>query len=414
MERTILHCDMNGFYASVEIMNHPSLRGRPMAVCGATETRHGIVLAKSEEAKKAGVKTGMVNWEAKQLCPTITFVSPHYEQYIKYSRMARAIYEEYTDLVEPYGMDECFLDVTGSLQTFGSGEALSNELRRRMREELGLTISVGVSYNKVFAKLGSDMKKPDAVTCLPKEEIGTRIWPLPVESLLYCGRATTAKLRRYSIYTIGDLAKMDRSFIKRLLGKNGLLIQRYAQGLDDSPVRHRAYESPIKSVGHGITCTVNLETLEEVWRVLLELSQDVGHRLRVHGLKAKGVQIGIRYPDLRSEQRQGQLSIPTRAPIEIARKGQHMFETLWQEQKGATLPVRALTVRAIQLVDHKEPQQVGLFDDYKEAEREDKLFDTVDELRKRFGKEILRPAVLLTEDKIPTYRDHDLTLPGIM
>lgn len=413
MERTILHCDMNGFYASVEIMLNPDLRGKAVAVCGATETRHGIVLAKSELAKKAGVKTGMPNWEAEKLCPNLILVPPHYEQYIKYSRLARAIYEEYTDLVEPYGMDECFLDVTDSVKLFGSGEAIANELRQRMKDEMGLTISVGVSYNKVLAKMGSDMKKPDAVTVIEREDLPVKLWPLPVGDLFYCGRATTRKLKRYSIHTIGDLAKADPKFIQNLLGKNGVILQGYAQGIDVSPVASRHDLSPIKSIGHGITCVADLYTPEDVWRVMLELAQDVGHKLRIHHLKARGVQISVRHKDLFSLQRQGKLSSPTRVPLDIALQGKKLFEEL--VASGADiLPARAVTIRAIDLQDENAPYIDSLFDDVDKSQKRQKLYDTIDDLRKRYGKEIVREAVLLEDTKMPQYRDHDLTLPGMM
>lgn len=282
MNRTILHSDMNCFYASVEMMLNPELQGKAVAVCGSTENRHGIVLAKSEKAKQAGIKTGMVNWEAKRLCPDLILVPPQYEQYLKYSNMAREIYQEYTDLVEPYGMDECFLDVTASQVLYGSGKEIADQIRCRMKNELGLTVSIGISFNKIFAKLGSDMKKPDAITSIEESEWKQKVWPLRVSELLFCGRSTTKKLEQVGIYTIGDLAEMDHDYVNQLLGKNGLMLWSYANGLDDSPVMEKDFVSPMKSVGHGITCTADLKTEEEVWKVILELCQDIGHRLRIH------------------------------------------------------------------------------------------------------------------------------------
>ena len=298
MNRTILHSDMNCFYASVEMMLNPELQGKAVAVCGSTENRHGIVLAKSEKAKQAGIKTGMVNWEAKRLCPDLILVSPQYEQYLKYSNMAREIYQEYTDLVEPYGMDECFLDVTASQVLYGSGKEIADQIRCRMKNELGLTVSIGISFNKIFAKLGSDMKKPDAITSIEESEWKQKVWPLRVSELLFCGRSTTKKLEQVGIYTIGDLAEMDHDYVNQLLGKNGLMLWSYANGLDDSPVMEKDFVSPMKSVGHGITCTADLKTEEEAWKVILELCQDIGPRLRIHGLKAQGVQIAIRSQEL--------------------------------------------------------------------------------------------------------------------
>ena len=211
----ILHSDLNSFYASVEIMLNPDLRGKPVAVCGSTENRHGIVLAKSELAKRCGVKTAMVNWEAKQLCKDLILVPPQYEQYMKYSKLAREIYCRYTDLVEPFGMDECWLDVTDSGMLFGSGFDIAQRIRREMKEELGLTVSVGVSFNKIFAKLGSDMKKPDAVTEISIDDYKEKVWPLPVSELLYVGPATTRKLMKMNIHTIGDLANCQPELLKQ-------------------------------------------------------------------------------------------------------------------------------------------------------------------------------------------------------
>ena len=275
MERAILHSDLNSFYASVEMMLDPSLKGKAVAVCGSTENRHGIVLAKSDLAKKAGVKTGMVNWEAKQLCRDLITVPPQYDQYLKYSKLTRSIYYRYTDLVEPYGMDECWLDVTGS-GIMGTPMEIAEQIRRSVREELGLTVSIGVSFNKIFAKLGSDMKKPDAITVITKDGFRDKVWPLHCSELLYCGPATTRKLENVGIHTIGDIARTDPAFIKRLLGVNGLALWTYAIGEDRSRVMHKDFVSPVKSVGHGITCIADLENEDEVFRVMLELSQDVG------------------------------------------------------------------------------------------------------------------------------------------
>jgi Nucleotidyltransferase/DNA polymerase involved in DNA repair len=288
--RSILHSDMNSFYASVEMMLDPSLKGKAVAVCGSTEERHGIVLAKSELAKKAGVKTGMVAWEARQRCPGLILVPPQYDQYLKYSKLAHEVYYRYTDLVEPFGMDECWLDVTHS-RIYGTGLDIAQEIRAAMREELGLTVSVGVSYNKIFAKLGSDMRKPDAVTTIGVDNYKEKVWPLPASDLLYVGSATNRKLEKYGIHTIGQIAAVSPDCMRSWFGVNGLKLWHYANGTDISRVMHKDFVSPVKSVGHGITCTADLESDEEVFKVLLELSQDVGHRLRIHDLAARGVQI---------------------------------------------------------------------------------------------------------------------------
>ena len=300
MLRSILHCDMNNFYASVECMLDPALKKYPIAVCGSVEERHGIVLAKNYKAKAFDVKTGDAVWQAKQKCKDLVVVPPHYEEYIKYSKLARSVYERYTDQVEPYGMDECWLDISGTESLFGSPEKVANEIRETMKFELGLTISVGVSFNKIFAKLGSDMKKPDAVTVIPKDTFKEKIWGLPAADLLGVGRATQRVLDSYCIRTIGDLANNDPEFLRRRLGKNGVVLWNYANGNDLSLVAKKDFVSPIKSVGHGITTVADLEKPEQVWPVFLELTQDIGHKLRVHGLSAEGVAIHIRdvcYPN---------------------------------------------------------------------------------------------------------------------
>lgn len=409
-ERSILHSDMNCFYASVEMMLDPSLRGKPVAVCGSTENRHGIVLAKSELAKRAGVKTGMVNWEARQRCPGLIMVRPQYDQYLKYSELARSIYQRYTDQVEPYGMDECWLDVTGSRGVCGDGMQIAENIRQTIKEELGLTVSIGVSFNKIFAKLGSDMKKPDAVTEITKDTFREKVWSLPASDLLFVGRATTVKLQNYGIRTIGDIAAANPDFLKRLLGVNGLQLWRYASGKDDTPVMHKDFVSPIKSVGHGITCVADLLDEEEVWKVMLELSQDIGHRLRLHKLKASGVQISLRSNDLGYRQFQGPLSLSTQSPMLIAKKARALFH----ENYRWLNPVRAVTVRAINLIPQESPEQIDLFTDMRRKEKEEKLGDCIEEIRRRFGKRAVFQACLLGDLKMPIDNRHMVQMPGVM
>ncbi|MCD8189194.1 MAG: DNA polymerase IV [Clostridiales bacterium] len=409
-DKTILHSDLNCFYASVEVMLDPSLRGKPIAVCGSAEDRHGIVLAKSEPAKRAGVKTGMVNWEARQLCPGLIVVPPQYDQYLKYSKLTRSIYERYTDLVEPYGMDECWLDITGSQQLCGDGRQAAERIRREVKEELGLTVSIGVSFNKIFAKLGSDMKKPDAVTEITQKNFREKVWPLPASNLLYVGRATEKKLKKYAIHTIGDIAATDPEFLRRLLGVNGLALWRYAAGMDTSRVMHRDFVSPVKSVGHGITCVADLENDEEVWKVIFELSQDVGHRLRVHDLSASGVQVYIRGNDLFGSQFQCKLPVKTQLPTEIASAAFHLFQTRYNRQTK----VRAICVRAIDLVPKCQPDQLTLFDDPQKRITRENLQDAVEDIRGRFGKRAITYASLLGDLKMPDDGRDTVRMPAMM
>ncbi len=408
-ERAILHSDLNSFYASVEMMLDPRLKGKAVAVCGSVEDRHGIVLAKSELAKKAGVKTGQVAWEAKQLCRDLIIVPPQYDQYLKYSRLTRAIYNRYTDLIEPYGMDEAWVDVTRS-RAYGSPMEIAEEIRRSVREELGMTVSVGVSFNKIFAKLGSDMKKPDAITEITPANFREKVWPLHCSELLYCGPSTTRKLEFYGIHTIGDIAGTDPRFLKRLLGVNGEALWRYASGYDRSRVMHKDYVSPVKSVGHGITCISDLEDEEAVWRVMLELSQDVGHRLRVHELSAGGVQIYIRSNDLCGAQFQCRLPVRTQLPSEIAATGFRLFRERYQWQKH----VRAVCIRAIDLVPKAAPDQLSLFDDPVRREKRERLQDAIEDIRGRYGKKALTYATLLGGLPIPEDGRDKVRMPGMM
>ena len=408
--RAILHGDLNSFYASVEIMLDPSLRGKAVAVCGSTEDRHGIVLAKSEPAKKTGVKTGMVNWEAKRLCPQLIIVPPQYEQYLKYSKLTRAIYQRYTDEVEPFGMDECWLDVSASRAVYGDELTIAQKIKKSVREELGITVSIGVSFNKVFAKLGSDLKKPDAITIISEDDYKEKVWPLPASSLIYFGRAAQRKLSGYGIRTIGDVANAPADFLKRQLGKNGEQLWLFANGADTSRVMHMDYQSPVKSIGRGITCTSDLQTADEVWRVILHLAQDIGHKLWANELCARGVQLTIKNNELAYKQYQIKLDIATQSAEEIAMCARRLFN----EHYGWHTPVRAVTVRAINLIPKSVPQQLLLFDDAQKRDKRDKLEAAVEDIRSRFGKWAVYPAALMGDLKIPGHSGNDIILPGLM
>ena len=409
-ERFILHSDANSFYASVEMLLNPDLRGKPVAVCGSTEERHGIVLAKSELAKKAGVKTGQANWEARQACPNLVVVPPQYDQYCKFSKLLRNIYLRYTDLVEPYGMDECWLDVTHSRNLHGDGVKIAEEIRSTVKRELGLTVSIGVSFNKIFAKLGSDMKKPDAVTVLPKDDWQSRIWPLPVSELLYVGRATARKLISRNVLTIGDLAKTDPELLQGWFGKNGIMLWCFANGKDMSRVMPDGYEAPIQSVGHGITCSCDLQSNDEVWKVMLELSQDIGHRLRSYNLAAKGVRLAVRGNDLYGQQYQTQMLYPSQSPLEIAQAARLLFA----KRYGWETPVRAVCVTGINLISNNYPVQTDIFGDEIKRLRRQKLEDCIDEIRGRFGKRAIVAAALMGDLHMPQDGRHEVTMPGMM
>ena len=409
-ERAILHSDLNCFYASVEMMLNPALRNKAVAVCGCSEDRHGIVLAKSELAKKAGVKTGMVNWEAKALCKDLILVPPQYDQYLKYSKLVQAIYNRYTDLIEPFGMDECWLDVTGSIKAYGTPMEIAEQIRKAVKEELGLTVSIGVSFNKVFAKLGSDMKKPDAITEISLDNFKDKVWKLPCEDLIYCGPKPTKKLKTLGITTLGQLANCDPELLQRLFGINGLALWKYANGLDESRVMPRDYVSPVKSVGHGITCVADLENEDEVWKVMLCLTQDIGHRLRLHELDAKTVQVYVRGNDLFGMQFQGKLPLKTQLPSEIADLGIKLF----RDNYRWNTKVRAVTIRVTDLVPHRDNEQLSLFVDNEKRERRMTLEDCIENLRGRFGKEAITYGILLGNLKMPDDGREKVKMPSMM
>ena len=410
-DRVILHSDLNNCYASIECMLHPELKGKYIAVCGSTEDRHGIVLAKNQLAKKCGVKTGEAVWQARQKCPQLTVVPPHMDQYLKFSKIVRAIYLRYSPDVEAFGIDESWIDLTGSqLLRSRSPVEIANEIRETVKSETGLTVSVGVSFNKIFAKLGSDMKKPDAVTEIRRDNFREKIWPLPASDLLYVGRATDAKLRTYCIQTIGDLANADVEMLKRIFGVHGQKIWTYANGLDVSRVMPCDYEVPIKSIGHGITCTSDLLTNEEVMHVFMELSQQVGQKLRKNNLAATRVRIFVRDNKLYSREYQGRLDYPTQCYTEIAHAGYELFRRryVWNND------IRALTISGIDLVPADIPIQIDFFNDYEKHQRRLTLETTIDDIRRRFGTASINFASLTQGLKMPAHREIEFKMPSPM
>lgn len=390
-ERVILHSDLNNFYASVESLYHPELRGRPMAVLGDPEARHGIVLAKNYEAKAYDVKTGDTMWQAKKKCPGIVFVSPHYELYKKYSDLVRKIYSQYTDKVEPFGLDECWLDVTGSRWLYGDGKKIADELRGRIKLELGLSVSVGVSFNKIFAKLGSDLKKPDATTVIGSENFKEIVWKLPVNDLLYAGRSTCMKLNKKGVFTIGELAAVDAGLLRSWLGKAGVMLWRFANGLDDSPVSDINSKSEIKTVGNSTTTPKDLVTDSEIKITLNALSESVSSRLRKYGFVCRTVQVGIRGSDLTWIERQGKLELPNRTAKSI-------FSLAWELVKNNPIgkPIRSLAVRACDL-EPAEYVQMSFFDDFEKIHRQERLEEAEDKIRKKFGADAIQKTFMLTD-----------------
>ena len=382
MERVILHCDMNNFFASVECRNDPSLKGFPVAVCGRVEERHGIVLAKNYEAKKFGIQTGEPVIRAISKCPSLVIVEPHYEEYVKFSRLAKKIYCEYTDMVEPFGDDECWLDVTGSRALFGDGITIANTIRARIKNELGLTVSVGVSFNKVFAKLGSDMKKPDAVTVIAKEDFREKIWGLPVSDMIGVGRSTEEILRGYGIKTIGQLASAYPPLIKGRLGINGIRLQEAANGRDNGRVLKHNECLPIKSVGRGTTPAQDLTSPEDIKHLIVALCEDIGHRLILFGKKASGVSISLRDCKLMTRQYQKKLPAITDSASVIAEEA----FLLMKEKHNSQTPIRSVTVTAIDLINASDPCQIDFFADISTVLKRERLDKTAVDINNRYGR----------------------------
>jgi len=388
-DRIILHCDLNCFFASVELLDKPALQNVPVAVCGDPASRHGIILAKNEPAKRMGVQTAETVWQAKQKCPHLILLPPHHSLYADYSRRVNAIYGQYTDLVEPFGIDESWLDVTGSLHLFG-GDArqLADDIRARLRQELRLTISVGVSFNKVFAKLGSDYKKPDATTVISRENWRDMVWPLPVGDLLFVGRAARRTLSQFGVETIGQLAACKPELLEQLMGKAGLQLYRYANGLDDAPVRPQHEQEPVKSVGNSTTFPENLTRWEQVRGGLQMLCDSVAARLRQQGLYCGGVAVGVRDAQFRTVSRQMRLPGPTHLMRDIYGAALELTGRIWK----APNPVRLLSVTALYITDSADSyQQLDLLagDTTARDRRQEQLESAMDAIRGKYGRDAI-------------------------
>ncbi|HPT85567.1 MAG TPA: DNA polymerase IV [Bacillota bacterium] len=398
MDRTILHVDINNFFAAVECLYNPEIRDKPVAVAGDVELRHGIVLAKNLIAKSCGVRTGETLSEARAKCPGIVFVPPHMERYIEFSRRAREIYDEYTHRVESFGIDECWLDVSGDAR---SGKEIADEIRERVKKELGITASVGVSYNKVFAKMGSDYKKPDATTVITRENFRKLLWPLPVTDLLFVGGATARKLKLYGIRSIGDLACADFELIRGVLGKNGCMLWKFANGLDRTPVLESCASIKIKSIGNSTTTPRDLVCDDDVRVTLYVLCESVAARLREQCFKCTTVQIHVRDSSLESYERQVKLPYETWLARDIFDAAFMLYK---RHHDGR--PIRTLGVRAMDLVS-QESAQIRLLPESPTAERDEALELAVFGLRERFGNAIVRRGILLTDPKLSSFSPRD-------
>jgi DNA polymerase-4 len=396
MYRKILHCDINNFYASVEMLHHPLLRGHPVAVGGSAEERHGIILAKNYLAKPFGIQVGMALWQARKLCPGLVIVPPDYPKYQKFSALFREMLFEYTDLVEPFGLDESWCDVTAICGKPDAARLLADEIRTRVKDELGLTISVGVSYNKIFAKLGSDIKKPDATTVISPDNFGRVVWNLPAADLLGVGRSASKSLTARGILTIGDLANTDPTFLEKLFGKWGLHLYTYANGLDTSPVKPGDFMPEIKSVGNSTTCPRDLENRNDAHIVMFNLAESVAERMREIGMMAKTVQISVRTPDLKWFERQAPLTKPSMIAAELCDTGMKLLDSHWDFRT----PLRSIGIRGTKLVPYCENTQISMFEDEEKRRRAERLEYAVDSVRRRFGYHSLHRLLTQSDGKI--------------
>lgn len=403
MERIVLHIDANSFYAGVEQAENPSLKGKPVVVAGKEELRHGIVLTKSIEAKKYGIKTAEALWEARQKCPGLIVLPPDYKLYQRYSRAVRRICYQYSDLCEPFGLDELWMDITGSVYLHGDDPLLvAREISERVKAELGITVSIGVSWNKILAKFGSDHKKPDAITEITQENIERLFWQAPVEELLYVGRQTTKKLLRYDIKTIGDLANASDHYLQNRFGKIGFVLRTFAQGCDPTPVKafdpdNSNVVREIKSYGNGLTAPHDIICEQDAKALIYLLAESVAQRMREDYMRARTIGIAVRDGEfLTHYTRQVKLREPTATTRTIAHTAWELLKT--NQQLDALHPVRALSVRASKLVPMSDPQQLSIFED-NEAECE-QLDYAIDDLRRRYGNTCVRRGIEMVDESI--------------
>lgn len=380
MGRIVFHIDQNCYFASVEMISHPEYKNVPMAVAGDEEKRHGIILAKNELASKAGVKTAEAIWEAKRKCPDLITIPSHYDLYVSISKKLKAMYTEYTDLVESFGIDECWLDVTDYCR--GKDPVMvADEIRARVRNEFSLTCSVGVSFNKVFAKLGSDYKKPDATTYISEDNYKDIVWPLPVSDLLFAGKKSAARLSEINVRTIGDLANADKDYISDYLGKAGVMLWQYANGNDDSPVARADYERELKSINNSTTTPEDMVTPEQVYGTLHGLCSGTAARLRRRGLEAGGIALYVRDRDLNKYEHQKGLLISTDSAKDLFEAARVLFD----ESYDWHAPIRSIGIKCSKLTKAGSGSQISLFEVQEETQRSRKINDAIDKINSRYG-----------------------------
>jgi len=387
--RAVLHCDINNFYASVECLSHPEYRDVPMAVCGDRDKRHGIVLAKNMHAKLMGVKTGEKISDALNKCPDLKIASPHADEYLDFSHAANDIYKRYTNMIEPFGLDESWLDITASTSHFNDSKKIADSIRETIKFELGVTLSIGVSFNKVFAKLGSDMKKPDAITIISPDNYKEVVWPLDIKELLYVGPATKRHLYKMGLHTIGDVAACSPEYLEEYLGKHGRTIHRFAAGLENSPVMPADFHDTVKSVGNSITTPHDITDIQYAKQIIYMLCEKVGQRMREQELCGSILQISIKTTDLKTTEHQYTLAEPVCTTGIIARTALELLDECWDH----STPLRALGVRMCNVESASQYRQRTLFSS--QIDREESLDRCLDVLRCRFGSKIIGRAVAM-------------------
>lgn len=392
--RDILHCDLNNFYASCECLVNSDIRDKPVAVCGSQKDRHGIVLAKNYLAKASGVATGQAIWQAKKLCPNLVVVEPHFPLYVDYSKKVRNILLQYTDLVEPFSIDESWLDVTDS-KIFGTPLQIAEEIRARVLRETGLTVSIGVSFNKIFAKLGSDMKKPNAVTVITKQNFKQKVWNLPVGDLLMIGRATAKKLQDMGIKTIGQLAGLGKNFLQKKFGKNGITLHEYSNGIGHDVVQNYYQIPSPKSIGNSTTCYRDLSTNAEVKEVIATVAQSVVERMIEGGnIYAKTLYFWYKDSELHTFGKQCKLTNGSNFN-EITKTAFKLFCELCDWSKN----VRGLGISVSDFFEGNK--QLDLFCN-QIGEKKHKLDNTILQIKQKFGDQAIMQGDSLQDKRLAT------------
>ena len=395
-KRTILHCDVNNFFASVECISRPELKDKPVAVSGNPETRTGIILAKNELAKKFGVKTGDAIFEAKQKCPNLICLPPHHSLYEKISKQIIDIYYDYTDTVESFGIDECWLDVTGSTKLLGSGKEIADKIRKRVLDEIGVTISVGVSFSKLFAKLGSDYKKPYATTEISKENFKEIVYPLPVDSVIGIGRKSLQKLEKMNISTLGDYVKLPDSELKLKFGINGILLKQKLLGYDFDEVVDNNKRPEVKSVGNGTTTIVDISSREEIFSLIQFLSEKISKRLEEKNLAGRTIHISIKTSDFKHFRRSESTFEFLQTQDIISKHAISLLDTFWNYNTN----VRSVRISVSNLEHLDSPSQISFFEKPKSN-----IEKTVNEIKRKYGKKAIELGSVLKSEFINLDKD---------